>query len=86
MIDPSSAHPCQQWLVEQLVSEACEQLSWSGLVRDETHLAAVEMPDKGKRSGTGAGLFGAAGVLDGYDGAAPIAARQSANTPPLRPT
>lgn len=38
----------------------------STLVRDELALAKVEMVEKGKRAGIGAGLFGAAGVLALY--------------------
>lgn len=57
--------------VAQLVSDASEQLS--RLVRDEMRLAAAELKQKGKRAGTGAGLFGGAGVLAFYGGAALIA-------------
>ncbi|MDQ2584243.1 phage holin family protein [Saccharothrix yanglingensis] len=45
----------------ELVSRLSEQVS--RLARDEIRLAAVEMREKGKRVGTGAGLFGGAGVL-----------------------
>jgi len=38
----------------------------STLVRDELALARVEMVEKGKRAGIGAGLFGSAGVLALY--------------------
>jgi membrane protein len=50
--------------VSQLVSDASEQLS--RLVRDEMRLATVELQQKGKRLGVGAGLFGGAGLLAGY--------------------
>jgi membrane protein len=50
--------------VGQLVSDASEQLS--RLVREEMRLAAVELQQKGKRLGVGAGLFGGAGVLAAY--------------------
>jgi uncharacterized membrane protein YqjE len=48
----------------QLVSQMSEQVST--LVRDELALARVEMVEKGKRAGVGAGLFGGAGVLAMY--------------------
>ena len=48
----------------QLVSQMTEQVST--LVRDELALARVEMVEKGKRAGTGAGLLGGAGVLALY--------------------
>lgn len=57
--------------VAELVSQASEQLG--RLVRDELRLAVVELRRKGKRAGAGAGLFGAAGVLAFYGGAALIA-------------
>lgn len=45
----------------QLVRRLSEQLG--ELLRGEMELAKVELRDKGKRVGTGAGLAGAAGVL-----------------------
>jgi len=48
----------------ELVSQMSEQVST--LVRDELALARVEMVEKGKRAGIGAGLFGTAGVLALY--------------------
>ncbi|WP_433299111.1 phage holin family protein [Actinoplanes sp. CA-030573] len=47
-----------------LVRQISEQVST--LVKDELSLAKIEMVEKGKRAGTGAGLFGAAGVLALY--------------------
>jgi len=47
-----------------LVKLAGEQVSQ--LVREELALARAEMTTKAKRAGTGAGLFGAAGVLALY--------------------
>src|ERR671916_752550 len=58
--------------VGQLVSDATEQIT--RLVRDEIRLAAAELQQKGKRLGVGAGLFGGAGVLALYGGAALVAA------------
>jgi uncharacterized membrane protein YqjE len=45
----------------ELVRQASSQIAT--LVRDEIALARVEMVEKGRRAGVGAGLFGAAGVL-----------------------
>ncbi|AWZ06994.1 MULTISPECIES: phage holin family protein [unclassified Streptomyces] len=44
-----------------LVSRASRQIA--ELVREEMQLARAEMTEKGKRYGTGGGLFAAAGVL-----------------------
>jgi membrane protein len=55
----------------ELVKDLSESVS--RLVRDEMQLAAAEMRTKGKQVGAGAGLFGAAGVLAWYGGAALIA-------------
>jgi uncharacterized membrane protein YqjE len=54
----------EQQPTSELVRELSEQVST--LVRDELALARVEMVEKGKRAGTGAGLLGAAGVLALY--------------------
>jgi uncharacterized membrane protein YqjE len=48
----------------QLVSQLSEQTS--RLIRDELRLAQLEMTEKGKRAGLGAGLFGGAGVIALY--------------------
>jgi uncharacterized membrane protein YqjE len=45
----------------ELVSRLSEQVST--LVKDELALARIEMVEKGKRAGIGAGLFGGAGVV-----------------------
>jgi len=47
------------------LGELAKQLSeqTSRLVREELTLAKVELAAKGKQAGTGAGMFGAAGVL-----------------------
>jgi uncharacterized membrane protein YqjE len=48
----------------ELVKQASEQIS--RLIRDELRLAQLELAEKGKRAGIGAGLFGAAGVIALY--------------------
>ena len=48
----------------ELISQLSEQVST--LVRDELALARVEMTEKGKRAGKGAGLLGGGGVLALY--------------------
>ncbi|MCP2166400.1 phage holin family protein [Goodfellowiella coeruleoviolacea] len=57
--------------IGQLVSDMSEQLT--RLVRDEMRIAALEMRQKGKRLGRGAGLLSGAGVLALYGGGAVIA-------------
>ena len=54
----------EQQPVGQLVSQLSEQMST--LVRDELTLARMEMVEKGKRAGAGAGLLGGAGVIALY--------------------
>ena len=50
--------------VGELVSRATQQLS--ELIRAELRLAALELKDKGRHAGTGAGLFGGAGLVALY--------------------
>ncbi|NYE50901.1 putative membrane protein YqjE [Spinactinospora alkalitolerans] len=52
MTEPSTA---------DLVKQASEQISH--LVRDELRLAQVEMKEKGRHVGLGAGMFGAGGLV-----------------------
>ncbi|MEV4063624.1 phage holin family protein [Nonomuraea dietziae] len=56
----------------ELVSDLSAQLSQ--LVRSEMRLARLELAEKGKRAGFGAGLFGGAGLMAFYGGAALVAA------------
>jgi Putative Actinobacterial Holin-X, holin superfamily III len=58
--------------VGELVQELSQQTAT--LVRQEPQLAQLEMKEKGKRAGMGAGLFGSAGVVALYGGSALIAA------------
>ncbi|TDE48600.1 phage holin family protein [Nonomuraea mesophila] len=56
----------------KLVNDLSEQVS--RLVRDELRLARMELQEKGKHAGFGAGLFGAAGVVALFGGGALVAA------------
>ncbi len=57
--------------VGELVQELSEKTAT--LVRQELQLAQLEMKEKGKRAGLGAGLFGGAGVVALYGGGALVA-------------
>jgi membrane protein len=61
---------------DQSVGELVQQLSQqtAALVRQEMRLATVELQQKGKRAGIGAGMFGGAGVVALYGVGALIAA------------
>ncbi len=56
----------------ELIQEASQQTAL--LVRQELALAQLEMKEKGKRAGMGAGLFGGAGAVAFYGGGVLIAA------------
>lgn len=58
--------------VGELVKQLSEQTA--DLVRQELRLAQVEMQEKGKRAGIGAGMFGGAGILALYGGGFLLAA------------
>ncbi|MGK8522756.1 phage holin family protein [Nocardia asteroides] len=64
--------PAHSRSVAELVEDATAQLS--RLIRDELQLARVEMRQKGKQFGRGAGLAGVAALLAFYGGAALVAA------------
>jgi uncharacterized membrane protein YqjE len=61
---------------EKSVGELVQQLSQqtSALIRQEMRLAQVEMTEKGKHAGKGAGIFGGAGLVALYGVGALIAA------------
>jgi uncharacterized membrane protein YqjE len=65
---PSAQHAS----LGELVSRVSEQTS--RLIRDELRLAQLEMAEKGKKAGIGAGLFGGAGLFALYGLACLIAA------------
>ncbi len=80
--NPGSA-PATDQSVGDLVSSMSEQTS--RLVRDELRLAQLEMAEKGKRAGIGAGLFGGAGLFSLYGLGALVAAAILALAGPLSP-
>ncbi len=61
---------------DQQIGDLVKQLSeqTSTLVRKELQLAQIELKEKGKRAGIGAGLFGGAGVVVLYGVGALVAA------------
>jgi membrane protein len=61
---------------DRSVGELVQQLSQqtATLVRKEMRLAQVELQEKGKRAGTGAGMFGGAGLVALYGVGALVAA------------
>jgi uncharacterized membrane protein YqjE len=63
-------------LADQSLSELVQRLSnqTATLVRDEIRLAQVELQEKGKRAGIGAGMFGGSGLVALYGLGALIAA------------
>jgi uncharacterized membrane protein YqjE len=63
-------------LSERSVGDLVQQLSQqtATLVRKEMRLAQVELQEKGKRAGIGAGLFGGAGLVALYGVGAVLAA------------
>jgi uncharacterized membrane protein YqjE len=63
-------------LSERSVGDLVQQLSQqtAALVRQEMRLAQVELQEKGKRAGIGAGMFGGAGLVALYGVGAVIAA------------
>ncbi|MDQ3677202.1 MAG: phage holin family protein [Actinomycetota bacterium] len=63
-------------LNDRSISDLLQRLSQQTqtLVRDEIRLALLELQDKGKRAGLGAGLFGASGLIALFGVATLIAA------------
>jgi uncharacterized membrane protein YqjE len=63
-------------LSERSVGDLVQQLSQqtAALVRQEMGLAQVELQEKGKRAGIGAGMFGGAGLVALYGVGAVVAA------------
>ncbi|WP_280493976.1 phage holin family protein [Nocardia asiatica] len=72
MTETTHRPPANARSVTELVEDATAQLS--RLIRDELQLARIEMRQKSKRFGRGAGLAGVAALLAFYGGAALVAA------------
>jgi VIT1/CCC1 family predicted Fe2+/Mn2+ transporter len=70
--DRASDRPTADRSTADLVKQASEQIS--RLIRDELRLAQMELAEKGKRAGIGAGLFGGAGLISLYGVAVLLAA------------
>lgn len=66
-----ATHRTDEKPVGELIQELSQQTAT--LVRQELQLAQLEMKEKGKRAGLGAGLFGGAGVVALYGVGALIA-------------
>jgi hypothetical protein len=64
-------HATEDQSLADLVKRLSEQSS--RLIRDEIKLGMMELQQKGKRAGIGAGMFGAAGVLALFGGGALVA-------------
>lgn len=64
------SRPAQDLSASEIARQLPEQLS--RLVREELRLAQIEMTQKGKRAGVGAGMLGG-GVVAGYGAAAVLA-------------
>ena len=58
---PTNAHDIEEKPTAELVGDLGRELTT--LIHQEMELARVELAEKGKRAGLGAGLFGAAAVL-----------------------
>jgi hypothetical protein len=76
-IPPGEAAPLERASLRQrptgeLVRDLSTQVS--SLVRQELELAKLELTEKGKQAGIGAGMFGGAGVLALYAGGVLVAA------------
>lgn len=64
--------PKESLATAELIRQMSEQVS--RLIRDELQLAKLELGEKGKRAGIGAGLFGGAGVVALFGGGSLVAA------------
>jgi uncharacterized membrane protein YqjE len=69
---PDSGNGHAEASVAELVKQLSEQTS--RLARQEVELAKIELQEKGKRAGLGAGMFGGAGLFGFYAFGALVAA------------
>jgi uncharacterized membrane protein YqjE len=72
VIEEVNKKPAAERSVGELVSELTDEVK--RLIHDELRLAVFELQRKGKRMGTGAGLFGAAGLFALFGAATLVAA------------
>ena len=70
--EPATSESTREASLGELVARMSEQTS--RLIRDELRLAQLELAEKGKKAGIGAGLFGGAGLFALYGLGALIAA------------
>ena len=68
----ATPRPRSEQGVGELVAQASQQIS--DLIRQELRLAMIEVKDKGRHAGKGARMFGGAGVVALYGGAALVLA------------
>lgn len=80
-VSAHAASPSPDKSVGELVAQMSEQTS--RLIRDELRLAQLEMMQKGKRAGVGAGLFGGAGMFAFFGTACLVTAAVLALAGPL---
>lgn len=72
MLEEVTRKPASERSVGELVSELTDEVK--RLIHDELRLAVFELQRKGKRMGTGVGLFGAAGLFALFGAATLVAA------------
>ncbi|MFF5207365.1 phage holin family protein [Streptosporangium sp. NPDC000396] len=67
-----TGNPKDAMSTAELIRQMAEEVS--RLVRDELRLAKLELAEKGRHAGIGAGLFGGAGVMALFGGGSLVAA------------
>ena len=72
MAEQGNNNPASEASVAELVRQLSDQTTL--LARQEVALAKVELAEKGKRAGVGAGMFGGAGLVGAYAVGAFVAA------------
>ena len=72
MAEQGNNNPASEASVAELVRQLSDQTTL--LARQEVALAKVELAEKGKRAGLGAGMFGGAGLVGAYAVGAFVAA------------
>jgi len=87
MLDPIGGNSASTDPRDESLGDLVKQLSeqTSTLVRQEMRLAQVELQEKGKKAGIGAGMFGASGLVAFFGAATLIAAAVLALSTGLEP-